>query len=126
VAHATITMRKLSIFRRPLILLAVIAALALQASFARAGTLGGIAGVITDAKSGAPVAGVRLRIDSPSQSLTTTTDVHGHYIAFSLQPDDYTVTAQKEGYSTESFVGNSVYADQTQQYDFTIDPNSAM
>jgi hypothetical protein len=109
-----------------MMVLAALAAIALQANFARAGTLGGIAGVVTDTKTGAPVAGVRLQITSPSQSITTTTDAHGHYIALSLEPDQYTVTASKDGYSTESFATYSVFADQTQQYDFKIDPSSTM
>ena len=89
---------------------------------ALAGTSGGIAGVVTDARSGAPVAGVQVQITSPSQSVTTTTDSKGHYIVFSLQPDDYTITLEKPGYSSRSVGGNSVYADQTQRYDLQINP----
>jgi Carboxypeptidase regulatory-like domain len=118
-------MFKLLLSRRSLSLLALVAGLASQASLAHAGTLGGIAGMVTDAKTGAPIAGARVEISSPSQTITTTTDAHGHYVALSLPPDDYTLTATKDGYTTQSFVGYSVFADQTQQYDLRLDPSSA-
>ena len=75
-------MIKLHTLRRALILLSLLAALIGQASWATAGTLGGIGGIIKDAKTGAPLAGVHLKISSPSQTITTTTDAHGHYIVF--------------------------------------------
>jgi hypothetical protein len=111
--------------RRSLSAFALLAALIGMSGWATAGTLGGIAGTVTDAKTGAPLAGVHLQISSPSQTLTLTTDAHGHYIALSLQPDDYTLTAQKDGYATQSFSGYSVYADQTQQYDLQLSPASS-
>jgi len=104
--------------------LALFLAFAAPAGWALAGTSGGIAGTITDANTGVPVAGVQLQISSPSQTVTTTTDEHGHYFVFSLQPDDYTLTAVKSGYKTQSFQGYSVYADQTQRYDLTLTPAS--
>jgi hypothetical protein len=107
--------------RRSLLLAGVLAGLIGQASWATAGTLGAIAGNITDAKTGAPIAGVQLEITSPSQAVTVTSDAHGHYIAFSLPPDDYTLTAAKDGYVTRAVSGYSVYADQTQQYDLKLD-----
>lgn len=96
-----------------------------QAGVALAGTSGGIAGIVTDAKTGAPISGVRLQITSPSQSVTATTDAHGRYIVFALQPDDYTVSAQKAGYDGNSISGEAVFADQTQQYDLKLNPASA-
>ncbi len=103
-------------------LLALLAAFCGQASVASAGTLGGIGGIVTDAKSGAPIAGARVQISSPSEEVTVTTDAHGHYFALSLQLDDYTLTAQKDGYETQSLSGYSVNADQTQQYDLRLQP----
>jgi carboxypeptidase family protein len=91
-------------------------------ALARAGTSGGIAGIVTDAKTGAPIPGVQLKLASPSQSVETTTDGHGHYIVFSLQPDDYTITADKAGYSSSSVSGYTVNADQTQRYDLQLTP----
>ncbi len=112
----------LSSLGRPLAALGLLLAFASQAAPAFAGTSGGIAGIVTDAKTGAPIAGVRLEISSPSQSTTVTTDARGHFIAFALQPDNYTVTAVKSGYETQSVDGYSVYADQTQLYDFSLQP----
>jgi hypothetical protein len=65
---------------------------------------------------------VKLRISSPSETVTTTTDARGHFIVFSLQPDDYTVTAVKDGYDARSVSGETVYADQTQRYDMQLNP----
>ena len=118
-------MIKLHTLQRSLSLLGLIAALVGQASWATAGTLGGIGGLVTDARTGAPLAGVHLQISSPSQTITTTTDAHGHYIVFSLPPDEYTLTAEKSGYDTRSFSGYSVYADQTQVYDLQLDPGGS-
>ena len=115
---------KLSSLRRSLSLLGLLAVFASQAAVATAGTLGGISGIVTDAKTGAPLAGVRVEVSSPSQSITVTTDAHGHYIAFSLQPDDYTLTLEKDGYTSRAVSGFSVFADQTQQYDLKLSPES--
>jgi carboxypeptidase family protein len=112
-------------FLRPLLLCAaLLVAFTVQASWALAGTLGGIAGVVTDAKTGAPISGVQLQISSPSQTVTTTTDAKGHFIALSLQPDTYTLTAEKDGYDTRETAGYSVSADQTQRYDLSLTPAS--
>ncbi len=103
----------------------LLAAFASQSAWALAGTSGGIAGVVTDANTGAPIPGVQLKISSPSETVTATTDAHGHYIVFSLQPDDYTVTAVKAGYDPRSVTGDTVYADQTQRYDMQLSPASS-
>ncbi len=111
--------------RRPLGLFALLVVFISHESVALAGTLGGIAGTVTDATTGAPIPGVHLQITSPSQSATATTDAKGRFIVFSLQPDDYTLTAMKDGYSTQSVSGYSVYADQTQRYDLQLTPATA-
>ncbi len=110
---------------RSFLSLAAMLAALLGGARAEAGTLGAIGGVVTDAKSGAPIAGAHVKISSPSQVVTVTTDARGHYIAFTLQPDDYTLTAEKDGYATRTLSGYSVNADQTQQYDLQLDPGSA-
>jgi hypothetical protein len=117
-------MRNANLFARLLPALALTGAVALQASLASAGTLGGIAGTVSDAKTGAPLAGVHLQITSPSQSVNVVTDAKGHYIVLSLQPDNYTLTAVKSGYDSQSWSGESVNADQTQQYDLQLQPSS--
>lgn len=117
-------MTKLSSLRRSLSLVALLVAFASLAGVARAGTLGNIQGTIRDAATGAPIAGVRLEITSGSQAVAATTDAHGHFVVFSLQPDDYTLTAEKTGYASRSVSGYSVFADQTQVYDLQLDPAS--
>jgi uncharacterized protein YfaS (alpha-2-macroglobulin family) len=111
--------------RRSLTMLGMLAALVSQIGWASAGTLGGINGIVTDSKTGAPIAGAHVKITSPSQSVTATTDAKGHYIVFSLQPDEYTLTVDKAGYATRTFSDYSVFADQTQQYDLQLDPGNS-
>jgi hypothetical protein len=93
-------------------------------TWAQAGTLGAIAGRIADAKTGDPIPGALLQISSPSQAIAATTDAHGHFVAFSLQPDTYTITVEKRGYDTSSISGFTVSADQTQQYDLSLTPSA--
>ena len=110
--------------RRALTLVAMLAALGSQASVVHAGTLGGIAGIVTDSKTGAPIAGAKVEITSGSEKVTATTSSNGHYVALSLPPDNYTLTVVKDGYVTQSFPGYAVQADQTQQYDLRVDPGT--
>jgi hypothetical protein len=114
---------KSSLFGRSLRTFGLLAAFLSQGAWALAGTSGGISGTITDATTGLPIPGVQLRISSPSQTVTTTTDAHGHFIVFSLAPDDYTVTAAKTGYDARSVSGETVSADQTQHYDMQLSPS---
>lgn len=111
-----------SFITRTVASLALLAVFAGQAATAIAGTSGGVAGIVTDAKTGKPIAGVKLELSSPSQTATTTTDANGHYIVFSLQPDDYTITLQKDGYVERDVAGYTVSADQTQRYDLQLTP----
>ena len=113
---------KTTFLRPSLMALALLVASVAQPSWALAGTSGGIAGIVRDATTGAPIPGVRLQITSGSQATTATTDAHGHYVVFYLQPDDYTLTAEKTGYSSRSISGYTVQADQTQQYDLQLTP----
>jgi hypothetical protein len=107
-------------WRLPLAALALLLALMSHPSLAIADDLGGIAGIITDASTGAPIPGVQVQFNSPSQSATATTDAKGHFVVLSLPPDNYTLTLVKAGYDTQAVPGQSVYADQTQQYDFQL------
>lgn len=114
-------LKRFASMRFSLAVLALLVAFGSQATWALAGTSGGIAGVVSDSKTGAPVPGVQVKVSSPSDSATVTTDAHGHYVVFSLQPDDnYTFTLAKSGYVTKTASGFSVYADQTQRYDLTV------
>jgi hypothetical protein len=105
--------------------LALLVALVSQPSLAIADDQGGIAGIITDANTGAPISGVQVQFSSPSQAATATTDAKGHFVVLSLAPDNYTLTLVKQGYDTRAVSGNSVFADQTQQYDFQLTKSTA-
>jgi hypothetical protein len=105
--------------------LALLIALVSQPSLAIADDAGGIAGIITDANTGAPISGVQVQFSSPSQAATATTDAKGHFVVLSLAPDNYTLTLVKQGYDTRAVSGNSVFADQTQQYDFQLTKSTA-
>jgi len=111
---------KSSAWRLPLAALALLLALMSHPSLAVADDLGGIAGIVTDASTGAPIPGVQVQFNAPSQSATATTDAKGHYVVLSLPPDNYTLTLVKAGYNTQAVSGQSVFADQTQQYDFQL------
>ncbi|HLY03113.1 MAG TPA: carboxypeptidase-like regulatory domain-containing protein [Candidatus Cybelea sp.] len=120
-----ITIVKPLALRLSLAALALLLVLASQPSLAIADDLGGIAGIITDAGTGAPISGVQVKFNSPSQTATATTDAKGHFVVLSLPPDNYTLTMVKSGYDTREASGYSVYADQTQQYDFQLTKSTA-
>src|SRR5579884_3564911 len=81
---------------------------------ARAGNTGNITGTVTDA-SGKPLADVQVTASSPSQTASSTTDVHGFFSILNLIPDTYTVSFQKQGYGASSVPGIVVAQDQTQR-----------
>jgi Carboxypeptidase regulatory-like domain len=111
-----------SSYRRSLTVLALLAAFVSQAAWASAHTGGNISGIVRDAATGAPLADVNLRISSPSQTETVMTDSQGHFIAFTLQPGEYTVTADKDGYGAQAVIEYIVDADQTELCDFRLGP----
>jgi uncharacterized surface anchored protein len=113
-------MRKQNLLTRPLGLIALIFAFASQAGLAAAHTGGNVSGVVRDAKTGEPLAGVTLQISSGSQSETTTTDAQGHFIVFTLQPGEYTVSADKPGYGPQAVFGYVVDAEETGLCDFQL------
>jgi hypothetical protein len=81
---------------------------------ARAGTTGGINGVVFEAGTTTPIAGATVTAVSPSQSARTVTDARGHFAFVSLAPDEYTVSLQKTGYTPNSYAGVAVFADAQQ------------
>jgi len=85
-----------------------------------AGTTGGLAGRVTDAASGAPIAGVRVTATSPSQAASGDTDSSGNFRFLSLAPDTYTLSAEHSGYDPSSLSGVTVIADQTQTLSLTL------
>ncbi len=81
---------------------------------AKAGTTGGISGIIVEYGTSTPIAGVSVNVTSLSQSAGTMTDARGHFAFVSLAPDEYTIALQKTGYAPISYAGVAVFADAQQ------------
>lgn len=79
-----------------------------------AGVTGGLRGTVVDADTSLPVAGVRVTVSSPSQSVTATTDATGRFVFLTLDPGRYTVTASRSGYRPATVPAQTVYADTVQ------------
>jgi TonB dependent receptor/Carboxypeptidase regulatory-like domain len=75
-----------------LCLLLFVALVALLAQRAVAESAGIVTGVVTDADSKAPVAGIAVKATSPSATYTTVTDDHGHYSFLTMLPDNYAIS----------------------------------
>ncbi|MFC7370131.1 beta strand repeat-containing protein [Fictibacillus iocasae] len=90
---------------------------------------GAVQGIVTNALSGAPIAGasVQLRVLSPSGPIfaTTITDAAGQFFVGNLQPDtQYTVIVSGTGFGTET-QSFSAASDQTVSLAFALTPNPA-
>jgi hypothetical protein len=95
-----------------------------MATSSLAGTTGTLGGSVF-AKGGAPLQDASVAAASPSQSATTRTDSTGHFLFASLIPDTYAVTASKDGYQTVTQPGITIVADNTQNVEFTLEPQVA-
>ena len=84
-----------------------------QVTWALAGTTGGLGGTVSD-DAGHPIAGVAVKVVSPSQNANTTTDSGGHFVFLALAPDTYTISLQKGDYQAVSLPGITIFADQNQ------------
>jgi hypothetical protein len=84
-----------------------------QGTWALAGTTGGLSGSV-HTPDGAPVAGAKVAVSSPSTATSTTTDAGGNFSFLALPPDTYTVSVTKDGYQDISLPGVTVFADQVQ------------
>jgi hypothetical protein len=88
---------------------------------ARAATTGTLRGRVVDASTKAGVAGAKVSVESPSQSISTVTDSNGNFTFISLGPDSYVVAIEKEGYSPISRAGVLVQANQSQVVNIEIE-----
>jgi hypothetical protein len=111
-------------FRHVVTTLILLVAFAGQETWALAGTTGGLSGTVIDGGSGAPVAGARVQVTSPSDTASITTDNAGHFAFLTLPPDTYVVSVSKTGYQDLSVPGQSVFADSVQTV--TIRLNTAL
>lgn len=85
-----------------------------------AGTTGGITGRVVDSQTQAPVAGVTVTVNAPSQTATSVSDATGTFRFLTLVPDTYTISFTKDGYDPVTQPGLSVFADQVQTYNLTM------
>ncbi len=106
-------------FVRTLTAVLTLLVMLVQGTWVLAGTTGGLSGSVTDASTGRPIAGARVSVASPSQSVTATSDQTGRYGFVSLAPDTYTLTITAPGYQAFSQPGITVIADQTLNLNFT-------
>lgn len=107
---------------RSLTVVFTLAAFCAPLGAALAGTTGTIEGEVVSS-SGLPLAGVTVRLVSPSQSARTTTDASGHFAVLSLEPDTYGVSATKHAYAPTDLTGISVSADQVQTLRIVMRPS---
>jgi hypothetical protein len=107
-------------FRHVFGALVLLVAMLAQGTWALAGTTGGLQGTVVDTDTGAPVAGAKVTVDSPSQTASTTTDAGGHYVFLALAPDSYTVSVIKDGYNPSSTPGMTVFADSTNTFNLRL------
>ncbi|HET8683421.1 MAG TPA: carboxypeptidase regulatory-like domain-containing protein [Micromonosporaceae bacterium] len=82
------------------------------------GPTGTLTGVVTDAGTGAAVAGVTVSVSGPS-SRSTTTDANGRYTLL-LTPGTYSVTAGGGLYQSQTVTGVVVNANQTTTRNFAL------
>ncbi|MBV8117135.1 MAG: TonB-dependent receptor, partial [Candidatus Eremiobacteraeota bacterium] len=87
---------------------------------ASAGTTGGLSGTVTEAGTSAPIAGVRVTVTSPSQTVSAFTDAGGRFHFVSLAPDEYVATLEKSGYEPISYPGIAILADAQQTFSFSM------
>lgn len=113
-------MRVLRWWRITAAVFAVAFAFSMLPNTALAGTTGNITGTVTDGATGKPLADVKVSASAPTQSATTTTDAKGFYSLLDLNPDTYTVSFQKAGYTATSVPGVTVFQDQTNTVNQTL------
>jgi Carboxypeptidase regulatory-like domain len=106
--------------RTGVLVLALGCCLSVISAFGQGGR-GTINGSVSD-PTGAVVAGAEVRITNTltGQVLSTTTTSEGHYSLPFLQTGNYTVTATKEGFSSETQTGLILNADQVASANFTL------
>ncbi len=105
--------------RRVAVALFLLASFLLQETWALAGVTGGLGGYVQD-DQGKPVPGASVKVLSPSQAATSTTDASGHFVFLALAPDTYSVSIVKEGFAPFSEAGVSVFADNTLALTFQL------
>ena len=77
-------------------------------------------GTVTDAGTGDPISGATVYLDDGSTNESATTDADGNYAFTTVEPADYTVTANADGYDAESTTVSVAESDATVTQDFRL------
>jgi outer membrane receptor protein involved in Fe transport len=89
------------------------------AQSARAGTTGGIDGVVSDV-NGHPIGDVQVAAAAPSYTTKTVTGANGFYALNGLPLDTYVVSFSKTGYQPNIIPGVTISQDQTRRVDVVL------
>jgi hypothetical protein len=81
---------------------------------------GQLTGTVVDAKTQAPLPGVRVVASSPSGQYNTVTDAKGTFSILGVLPDTYTLSFELKGYEPSSSAGVTVIADSPQAVRVTM------
>ena len=81
---------------------------------------GDLTGTVTDVDTGAPVSGVKVSVDGPTQRATRTAD-DGTYHLY-LDPGEYALTVTGFGYDTQTLQGVAMQADEVTTRDVALVP----
>ncbi len=98
----------------------VVAFVACTGASAFAGTTGSITGTIIDGGTKKPLANVRVRAASVSQTQSTTTNAQGFFVLQNLSPDTYTLSAEASAYQTYVAEGVTVQQDINVPLNFSL------
>jgi outer membrane receptor for ferrienterochelin and colicin len=101
---------------------ATLAVLLLVAAPLHAQGAGKITGVVTDASTGAPLAGVQVYLEGTGRGALT--QENGRYFIINVQPRTYVMVVEIIGYATERRDNVVVQIDQTVQQDFALPPEA--
>jgi carboxypeptidase family protein len=117
------TLRPLTIF---MIVACLFTCLPLRSSQAFAQSIvGRISGTITDTSGGAiQKATITVTNDATGLPRTTTTDDSGFYVVTNLQPGNYTVSAEQQGFKKSVKTGYTLVADGRLTIDITLEPGA--
>ena len=90
----------------------------LLVAFVYAGTTGKITGMVTDSKTGEPLAGVNVLVEGTY--LGAATDLDGYYVILNVPPGSYKLSASFVGYTVSSVLDVRVNIDQTTTINFKL------
>ncbi len=99
----------------------VLAVLLFVAAPAQAQT-GKLTGVVTDASTGAPLAGVQVYLDGTGRGALT--QENGRYFIINVVPGTYTLVAEIIGFATERRENVTIQIDVTAQQDYALAPEA--